>query len=140
MVAIFPTQTLPPPMTLGVKSQNSTCSKHCHVAYQIQGNHKGSNMVANSLHLDPTPPHTHRSWGSKVNFFRTMSCCILNYRESRMHQHGSKYFARRSSPTPSRPWGQKVKFQPVQNTVRLHIKSMGIIRSRCGVVDKPLAL
>ena len=38
---------------------------------------------------------------SKLNFLRTRPCCISNLRESRMQQHGSKYFARRPLPTPT---------------------------------------
>ena len=34
-----------------------------------------------------------------LTFFRTWLCCISNYRESRMQQHGIKYFAC-APPTP----------------------------------------
>ena len=42
----------------------------------------------------------------KIHFFRTWSCCISNSRESRMQQHGRKYFGREPPPTPSNPGGQ----------------------------------
>ena len=32
----------PPPLTLGLKGQNSTFSEQCHVAFQIKVNHKCS--------------------------------------------------------------------------------------------------
>ena len=56
----------PPPSDLLVGSigLNSTFSKHSHVAYQIKGIHKCSNMVANILPADPHPPWTLRT-GSK---------------------------------------------------------------------------
>ena len=47
----------------------------------------------------------------KIHFFRTWSCCISNKRESRMQQHGRKYFGHEPPPTPSNPWGQKVKIK-----------------------------
>ena len=46
----------------------------------------------------------------KFNFLRIWSCCISNLLESRMQQHGSKYFVRRPPPPdqppppPLRPW------------------------------------
>ena len=64
---------------LGSKGQNSTLSKHGHVAYQNKGNHECSSMVANILPADP-PPHDPRDGVNrpKVNFYRTWSCCISN--------------------------------------------------------------
>ena len=42
-----------------------------------------------------------------------------------MQQHGSKYFARRHPPQPKTLGdGKKVKIQPFQNMVVLHIKLM----------------
>ena len=38
------------------KGQNSTCSEHGHVAYQIKDNHECSNMAANILPADPPTP------------------------------------------------------------------------------------
>ena len=131
----LPAYPLPPTPTLGMGliGQNSTLSKHCHVAYQhgscptppeskgrnstfsehghvgyqINGNPKCSNMAANIL---PAEPLLHYPRGgvkrSKFNFFRTISCCISNYRESQMQhmvmwhikltgimKYVSKYFA-----------------------------------------------
>ena len=61
----------------------------------------------------------------KFYFFRIWSCCISNIRKWHMHQHGTKYFAKRSPP-----WtlgcGQKVKIQLYQNMVMLHIKLKGM--------------
>ena len=56
---------------VGSKGQNSTFSEHGHVAYQIKGNHKCSNMVANVLPADPTHPHDPGVGvkRSKFNFF-----------------------------------------------------------------------
>ena len=36
--------------------QKSTFSEHCHVAYQIKGNHECSNMETNILLADTPPP------------------------------------------------------------------------------------
>ena len=45
-----------PPRPWGSKGQNSTFSEHDHVVYQIKGNHKCSNLVANiSLQIPPDP-------------------------------------------------------------------------------------
>ena len=50
------TQTLDP-WGVGSKGQNSSFSEHGHVAYQIKGNHKCSNMQGHilSLHTPSTP-------------------------------------------------------------------------------------
>ena len=63
MVANIILPANPFPQTLGVGSngQNSTFSEHGHVVYQIKGNTKCSNMVANILPADP-----HMGWGQKV--------------------------------------------------------------------------
>ena len=71
-----PPPPLPPsPLTLGLgsKGQYSTFSEHVHVAYQIKGNHRFSNIiVAKILPVDTTPPGDGVN-RSKVNFFRTCS-------------------------------------------------------------------
>ena len=59
---------------VGAKGQNSTFSENDHVADQIKGNHKCSNMVANTLPDDPPPP-TLGFKGSKFNLFST---CMLH--------------------------------------------------------------
>ena len=51
------------PPDLGSKGENSTFSKHSHVAYQIKGNDKCNTMQANILTLHT--PLTH-GMGSKV--------------------------------------------------------------------------
>ena len=79
----------------GSIGRNLTFPEHGHVAYQIKDNQECSNIVANILPAVPPEDGVNRS---KFNFFRTLSCCISNYRESRMQQHGSKYFARRTRP------------------------------------------
>ena len=74
---------LPPPPTLktGSVGQNFTFSGHGQVTYQIKENHEYRNMVAIILPADTPDP----GYGVR--------------RESRMQQHGSKYFARRQ-PDP----------------------------------------
>ena len=55
------------PWGLGSKGQNSSFSEHGHVAYQIKGNHKCSNMQGHILSL-----HTLDPWGGvkgQNNFF-----------------------------------------------------------------------
>ena len=95
MVAnILPTDPLP---ALGW-GQNTTFSKHGIVVYQIKWDHECSNMVANICPYTAPDPGGGVIW-SKFNHENTWSCCISNKRESRMHQHGSKYFARRPQPT-----------------------------------------
>ena len=46
----------PPTQPLGPIGQNSTCSEHGPVAYQIKKNHKCSNMVGNILPADSPLP------------------------------------------------------------------------------------
>ena len=81
--------------------------------------------------LQTPPPHTHTpsttlGYGikrSKFNFFSTWPCCVSNLRESRLQQHGSKYFARRHPhPRPVLGVWSNVKIQLFQNMVMLHIK------------------
>ena len=81
---IFCPQPPPPPSPdLRVKRSNLTFAEHDHVAYQIKGNRECSNMVANILPAAPSPLRR-----SKLNFFRTWSCCTS--KESRIQQqHGS---------------------------------------------------
>ena len=56
MVAnILPAAT-PPPPDPRVKRSNLTFAEHDHVAYQIKGNCKYSNMVANILPAAPLSP------------------------------------------------------------------------------------
>ena len=93
---------------IGSKGQKTTFSEHGHAAYQIKRNHECRIMVANIYpadHIPPTPtpppPPTPDPWvRSKFKIFRAWPCCISNLKESRMQQHGSKYFARKFSPRP----------------------------------------
>ena len=66
------------PLTLGVKISKSNIFKLCHVAYQITQDHNCSNMVANIMPADHTPDPGDGVNRSKVNIFRTKSCCISN--------------------------------------------------------------
>ena len=53
---ILPADRLPTQSwRVGSKGQNSTFTKHCHFAYQINGYYKCSNMVAIILPADPPP-------------------------------------------------------------------------------------
>ena len=77
----FSRRRLPVPrLCCGSKCQNLTFSEHCHVAYQIKENHECSNMVANIMPADPLPSPPDPWWKkrSKLNFFRTWSCCMPN--------------------------------------------------------------
>ena len=80
-VTILPA-AFPPTPDPRVKRSNLTFAEHDHVAYQIKGNRRCSNMVANILPAAPSPLRR-----SKFNFFRKLSCCTS--KESRMQQHGS---------------------------------------------------
>ena len=63
----------------------------------IKGNQGNSNMLANIMPADtPSDP-----WNQNSTFFRTWSCCILNKRESRVQQHGSKKMPADPSPPPT---------------------------------------
>ena len=55
--------------------------------------HHSSKYFASWPHQTPINPTL--GMGSKIQnstFFRTCSCCISNWRESRMWRHGSQYF------------------------------------------------
>ena len=59
----------PTPRLWGSKGQNSTFLEHRHVAYQIKGNHKCNNMVANILpQTPPTPNPWDRTKGQNSTF------------------------------------------------------------------------
>ena len=55
---IFFSRRPPPPTALGdgFKRSKIKFSEDGHIAYQIQGNHECSNIVANILPADPPPP------------------------------------------------------------------------------------
>ena len=60
------------------QGQNLTFSEHGHVAYEIKGTHQmqqhGSKYFASRPLSDPLDGVNR----SKLNFFRTWSCCISN--------------------------------------------------------------
>ena len=81
------------------RGQNSFFSEYGQTSNHIKGNNACSNTVANILPVNPSPPDPGGGVKrSKFYFFRTWSCCISNYRELRMQQHDSKYFAHRPPP------------------------------------------
>ena len=98
-----------PPLPPDRWDQNSTFSEHGHVTYQLKGNHKRNNMVANIL-----PADSSRLWGQNSTLFRTWSCCISNKRESHMQHHCSKYFASRPSLSPPGHGDQNSTFSESQ--------------------------
>ena len=72
----------PPPQ--GPGAQNSTFSKHGHVAYRIKGNNECSNMVANILPADPHLPNPNPGmWGQnvKIQLFQNMVLLIIKLKE-----------------------------------------------------------
>ena len=88
---------------------------------QIKGNHECSNTVAYILPAVPNPPHHDVGVKrSKFLFLRTWSCCISNQMKSRMQQHGSKYFARRTPPPTLGVKRSKINL--FWNNVTLNIK------------------
>ena len=70
----------PYPWGWGEKVNFQLFSERGQIAYQIKGNHECSNMVAFFLPAYTPPPFDPRDGvnRSKVNFFRTWSCCISN--------------------------------------------------------------
>ena len=89
----------PLPLTQGLKRPKFNFSEHGYVAYQIYWYYEMKQHGKYFACRLPPPTPTAGVIKVKIFFFRTMSCCISNLRESRMQQHGSKYFAHRS-PTP----------------------------------------
>ena len=97
---ILPTYLLPTPLELGygVKGQK--------VKIQLIENMVTLHMKSNRIEKAATckyfggksPPPAPLNLWSKVNLFRTWSCCISNLRESQMKQRCSKYFTRRPRP------------------------------------------
>ena len=70
--SIYLPTDLPLPRDPGEGTKIKKISEHGHVAYQIKGNHKRSNMVQDMLPL----PYRLYAKRSKLNSFRTWSCCI----------------------------------------------------------------
>ena len=96
---------------------------------KLKGITKCSNIVANILPADPPPPlgSLMESIGQNSVFSEHGQVAYQIKGNHEMQQHGSKYFARRPPPPPSahdpRGW-KKIKIQPFQNMVMLHIKLM----------------
>ena len=66
---VFCQHTPPPPtLRMGSMGQNSTFLEHGHVAYQIEGNHECSNIIANILPADAQPHPGDEVNKSKFNF------------------------------------------------------------------------
>ena len=130
MVAKKSPQTPLDPACPKVKIQ--TFSEHYHVAYQIKWKYKCSNMVANTLpadypgygvkiqlfseygHVSHRIKRNHEysimvAKGSKgqISNFQNMVKVHIKIRESRIQQHGSKYFACRPPPNPILEGGVK---------------------------------
>ena len=110
MVANIFTPT-PPTLRMGSIGHNSTFSEHGHAAYQIKRIIVA--VTGYQIFCLQTPYPGDGVYLSKFNFYRTWSCCLSNYRESRMQQHGTKYFACRTpypqillpDPPPPLGWG-----------------------------------
>ena len=76
MVAnILPAYLLPQNPRDGTIGRNSTFSEHGHVAYQIKWNQEMQQHGSKYFAWPHAPDPANRS---KVNFFRTLSCCISN--------------------------------------------------------------
>ena len=123
---ILPAEPAPPPRHKKKVSKglNLNLSEHGHDAYQIKGNHKCSNMVANILSVDP-PSTLGMGLIGQNSFFSKHGHVAYQIKwNHEMQQHGSKFFARRPSPSPNYPRGrgQKVTIQLFQNMVIAHIK------------------
>ena len=118
---------------MGSKGQNSFFSEQCHVAYQIKGKHKCSNLVASILPQTPYPPPPPKGSTGQISTFLEHSHVAYQINGNyEMQQHVSKYFARRAPPPlPHYPrgWVQKVEIQLFQNMVMLQIKFLGIRKS-----------
>ena len=78
-------------------------SEHGHVAYQINGNHKCSSMVANIFAADLPPDTVGLFEMSNFNFFRTWSCA---YQIKGYHKCSNMVAnTLRTPPPPSPPQG-----------------------------------
>ena len=89
------------PPGMGSKGQNSTFSEYAHVAYQIKGNHKCSNMQAHilSLHTPSTPGVGVK--GQNIFFSESSHVAYQIRREWSIEHHASTY----SVITHPRPLG-----------------------------------
>ena len=119
------------------KLQNLTISGHGHVANNIKGNHKFSNMVANILFADPPPPYLHPDPGdgvvkrSKIKLLRNNVMLHIKLKgiTKLMQHYGRKKFAADCSISNPGVEGQKVKLQVYQNTFMVDIKLKRIMNA-----------
>ena len=102
----------PPPRTLGVGSKGEI-----QILQNMVMLHNNLNGVKNAATCkqifclpDPHQPPIDPAAGVKIQVFRTWSCCISNEMESRMQQHGSKYFGRADPPLTLGSKGQNSTF------------------------------
>ena len=65
--------------------QTSTFAEHGLVAYQIEGNHKCSNLVANISPADPPPPH--RILGIKRSKFKLFQNVVMLHNKLKKMEH-----------------------------------------------------
>ena len=107
----------PPPDPGGQKVKNSTLLEHGHIAYNIKGNHKCSNMVANILPAAPHPSPDPRVKRSNLTFAE--------------HDHvayqikgNCECSSMVANILPAAPLYPQVKIQLFQNMVMLHIKGI----------------
>ena len=83
------------PRGCGQKIKIIFFSEHGHILYQIKGNHEGSNMVANILHVAPPPPSSlDPGMGSKFN----MVMLYINLKGITNAATGWHIFAHRPPP------------------------------------------
>ena len=91
-------------------------------------------MVAIILPTDPSLTLLFGSKGQNSTFSEHGHVANQIKGNHQMQQHGSKYVARIPLPDPEE-WSQKVKLQPFQNMVILHIKLMGITKCSSNVAN-----
>ena len=93
-------------------------------AYQIKGNYKCNNMVANNLPAD-TPTPSDLGWGQwvKIQHFPKLIMLHIKLNEN---TKCNKMVSNILPPDPPDPRSLKVKIQLVLNMVMLHIKLNGI--------------
>ena len=114
----------PPPPLLTLGTGSKAFSEQFHIAIQIKGKRKCSNMVAN-IFPAATPPPNPGGQKVKIQLFQNMVILHIKFKEiTNAAQLDSKYFTGRPS-APPHPGGQKVKIQLIQNMVMLHNQIKG---------------
>ena len=131
----------PLPLTLGVGSKVQNSFFQNMVMLHIKLNRITDGARRWQLFCQQTPPLALTlGVGSKVKIHLFQKMVMLHIKlktQSRMQQHGSKYFAHRP-PCPTLEWGQKVKIQLFQKMVMLHIKLKGMEhRAPCKHIFSP---